>query len=312
MAEKAERSEPVHISKVDGKYPVAFKPNNIILNTKDRCSALEKQLLMVLFVVPAMKFPKSRQLSIDISMITTKPLKGSIYDRLKVALDNITDAKFEVYQDDAHYGFINVFEKAFRDGDNIISLITQSAIDVIREQMSNGFTMMSLGDTIRLTTGYQFVFLEYILRYNGYKSPSILLVDIKRRLGIPTDKYSRWIHFKQRIAESSINSLNKILGYNIKLIPEKTGNKNVKFSLITGGHQAKEEGQRDDFNLRCFNLLPTNEREKYTNKIPEFVKSETVALITSVDFFAKDHRQLLEASNSPDEFIENWIPPTNY
>jgi plasmid replication initiation protein len=318
---KRKENRVMHISKINDKYPVAFKPNNVILKTKNENSVLEHQLLMVLFVIPVTMFPENRQVEIDINLITNKPLHGSICSRIKKAIDNITYSKFEVYQDKTHYEFINVFEKAGRKGNKIIALLTGSAIEAIKKYRSLGFTKIPIEDTLKLKTSYQYIFLEFFLRYEKYKMTPVDLECLKVHAGITADKYPRWIHFKQRVIDPSIAGLNKELGYNIECKVMKTGRtitaitmhqdkkrrkiKDIKAKDKPVNEKAKKEDAEFNFAENCFGLLPSEEKEMYFKKIPFYFGSEVI-LSTAINNFAIEFDFLLKNNKSPEDFIKAY------
>lgn len=312
----------MHISKINGKYPIAFKPNNVMFRTKGENSALERQLMMVLFVAPAIRFPENREITIDVNMITNKPLHGSICTRIRKALDNITDAKFEIYYDSTHYKFINVFESAERRGSKITAIITKSAIDTIKTCLPRGFTKIPIEDSIRLTTGHQFVFLELLIKHKRLKHSAISIAEIKRYTSIE-DKYDRWDNFRQRVANPSINGLNKNLGYNIKLIPSKVGNrtnaltlcetknrippKDVSTNVNVKTLKNKDNDKNSDFEFAsvCFKMLPLKIQEQYKKGYPQYYGNEVITTSAANDFL-EEFDELLKRSESPEEFIREF------
>jgi hypothetical protein len=303
----------MHISKINGRYPVAFKPNNIILRTKDNCSALEHQLLMTLFVAPAASFPKDRTISIDVDLITDKPLKGSVYSRLNKAIENAFDARFEIITDSTHFELIHVFRKIKRDGNVITATIDQFAIDEIKKQLPCGFTKIPIEYTIKLTTAYQFVFLEYILKNNGTKTPAISIDDIKKRTNIPKNKYPRWTHFNQRVVCPSVSKLIRVLNLEIECKVVKSGkrvtsiiineNKKLKKSKSVGCVNNKTEDDSFNFALKCYEHLPLEEQEKYKKDLPACI-GNTVALSTAVNNFYTQNSALLRKTTNIEEFIK--------
>lgn len=303
----------MHISKIHGKYPVAFKPNNVFLRTKKENSVLERQLLMVLFVLPAALYPDSREVTIDINMITEKPLQGSICSRIRQALDNITDSKFLVYQDETHYEFINVFEKAGRKGNKITAIITQSAIETIKTYLPMGFTKIPIGDTIKLTTAHQFVFLELFLKSKGCKS-STKITHIKKHAGLSEKSYKRWDNFDRRVANSSIEGLNEILGYDINYTIETNGGKTTAIAMHEGRKRTKiktlgksiayAEDNSFNFALSCFNLLsPENQKKYYTGS--ELFKDEEYKTLHAVAAFQLKHNEILEKYKTTEEVLSS-------
>jgi len=306
----------MHISKINGQYPIAFKPNNIIPRTKNPCSYLEYHLVMVLFVVPAVSFPENRTISIDVDLITDKPLKGSICSRLNEAINNAFEARFDLITDDTHFELINVFEKITREGNKITAIITQSAIDQIKKQFLNGFTKIPIEYSIKLQTAYQLIFLEYILRFEGTKMSCISIQEIKKRGGILPDKYPQWDNFNRRVVCSSITGINKRLNFNVEYDITKSGKKVIAISLSNNSKSRRRNraakntadkcnNQEVFFNFasECFEILSPEEKEIYKKDLPDCI-GDTVKHSTAVNNFIKQHNKLLKKSKNPEEFFK--------
>lgn len=305
----------MHISKVDGMYPVAFKPNNLIFRQENSASILEHLLLLNLFVRPGTLFPENGIVNIDVSLITTKRLKGSICSRLKDALKDVCKAQFEVYQDNKNYKYISVFESVERNGNTITAVLTNSALELLKIRRTKNFTKIPIGDVLKLKTPNQVGIYSLHLTHVNRKDKNGLTVDeLKKSLGIAKDVHMSWTHFRQRVIDPSYAGINNSLGLDLRYTPVKNGTKTIAIKPLKTKKPPKSKGtitpagKEDDlfgFASKCFEALSTEEQDRYKKGIPKYIQPE-VALLTAIKKFEEESRSMLKESETLEAFIKAY------
>lgn len=305
----------MHISKVDGMYPVAFKPNNVIFRQENSASMLEYLLLLNLFVRPGALFPEDRIIKIDVNLITAKRLKGSICNRLKDALKNVCKAQFEVYQDNKNYKYISVFESVERNGDIITAVLTTSALEELKIRRTKNFTKIPIGDALKLNTTNQIgIYTLHLTCVNCKDKKNLTVDEIKTNLGIPKGVYVSWSHFRQRVLDPSYTGINKNLGIDLRYNSVKNGNKTIAIKPLkikkppkskTAIKPTEKEDGLFDFASECFEALSAEEQERYKKGIPEYIQPE-VALLTAIKRFEGENHSVLKKSETREEFIKAY------
>ncbi len=118
-------------------------------------------------------------------------------------------------------------------------------------QNSNYWAALSRRAVLAFESRYALRLYEFMTLRGGLSGKTIEtfeLKDLRHRLGVPSDKLSRWSHFKDRALDPAISEVSKISGLQISYRIEKTGRKisRVILSWSYEGEKGQAKNTIDD------------------------------------------------------------------
>ncbi len=291
---------------------VARKPNDMVLKTDSGTGPLEYLIFTSFFTVP-MKYDadKDTVLEVDIGTITDKNLKGSFCTRIKNACEKVSLWQLQIPGNGrTKYEFINMFISIKRDEDKIIGIISQKVVPHIKNYFKNGFTQMPMCEAKKLKTLYQLKFLQLFLRFKDYKNPKFKIGWLKSYLGVSSNDYKKYSHFKNKVVFPSFTGINTETSFDIGFKEVKKNNKVEELMLIIPTKNKNKKTINDttlqpdefDFALECFERLSTEEQKPYYEGVAEYL-GYNMALYDAGSRFLKDNEKLLKQFKTAEEFI---------
>ena len=214
--------------------------DNALINASYQLDLVEQRLILLAIV-------KSRQTNEDLSatsnisinasdyMSTFKVVKSTAYQALKDACKSLFSREFS-YIETMKNGKQKttqsrwVSEISYIDEDATVELFFAPSIIPFISNLEKRFTSYELEQVSNLTSSYATRLYEILIAWKETKkTPTIMITDLRNRLGIEESKYIKMTNFKARVLDLSIQQINKHTDITISYKQQTSGRKILGF-----------------------------------------------------------------------------------
>ena len=163
--------------------------------------------------------------------------RNTAYQAMHDACEHLFDRRFR-YQLVNEKGNVEniitrwVSEVRYVENEAVVKLIFSPAVVPLITQLERHFTQYAIEQIAGLNSAYAVRLYEILISWRGaQRIEMIKLDDLRKRLGLADDDYTRMSDFKRRVLDLAIDQVNKHTDITAKYKQHKNGRKIVGFSF---------------------------------------------------------------------------------
>lgn len=133
-------------------------------------------------------------------------------------------------------------ERDLDDGDGSEVRFQLSPVLRLVLARSNHWAALSRKAVMAFESRYALRLYEVIAIRSGLSSKAVetfALDDLRARLGVPSDKLTRWVHFRQKALDAAVAEVNQLSGFHVSYEPVKRGRSVTGVRLTWAVHGAQ-------------------------------------------------------------------------
>lgn len=200
--------------------------------------------------------------------------RNGAYKALKEACKDLFVRQFS-YEEERKRGLAKVTSRwvseiAYIDNAGCVELIFAPAIIPLITRLEKHFTSYELEQVSNLTSAYSVRLYEILIAWRSTgKTPIIDLAELRTKIGVLDDEYSKVADLKKRVIEPSIKQINEHTDIRVTYEQHKSGRNitglSFKFKQIV--KQQNEKPKRDPDTIDLFSKMTDAQRHLLASKL---------------------------------------------
>lgn len=200
--------------------------------------------------------------------------RNGAYKALKEACKDLFVRQFS-YEEERKRGLAKVTSRwvseiAYIDNAGCVELIFAPAIIPLITRLEKHFTSYELEQVSNLTSAYSVRLYEILIAWRSTgKTPIIDLAELRTKIGVLDDEYSKVADLKKRVIEPSIRQINEHTDIRVTYEQHKSGRNitglSFKFKQIV--KQQNEKPKRDPDTIDLFSKMTDAQRHLLASKL---------------------------------------------
>ncbi len=200
--------------------------------------------------------------------------RNGAYKALKEACKDLFVRQFS-YEEERKRGLAKVTSRwvseiAYIDNAGCVELIFAPAIIPLITRLEKHFTSYELEQVSNLTSAYSVRLYEILIAWRSTgKTPIIDLAELRTKIGVLDDEYSKVADLKKRVIEPSIKQINEHTDIRVTYEQHKSGRNitglSFKFKQIV--KQQNEKPKRDPNTIDLFSKMTDAQRHMLASKL---------------------------------------------
>ena len=200
--------------------------------------------------------------------------RNGAYKALKEACKDLFVRQFS-YEEERKRGLAKVTSRwvseiAYIDNAGCVELIFAPAITPLITRLEKHFTSYELEQVSNLTSAYSVRLYEILIAWRSTgKTPIIDLAELRTKIGVLDDEYSKVADLKKRVIEPSIKQINEHTDIRVTYEQHKSGRNitglSFKFKQIV--KQQNEKPKRDPDTIDLFSKMTDAQRHLLASKL---------------------------------------------
>lgn len=200
--------------------------------------------------------------------------RNGAYKALKEACKDLFVRQFS-YEEERKRGLAKVTSRwvseiAYIDNAGCVELIFAPAIIPLITRLEKHFTSYELEQVSNLTSAYSVRLYEILIAWRSTgKTPIIDLAELRTKIGVLDDEYSKVADLKKRVIEPSIKQINEHTDIRVTYEQHKSGRNitglSFKFKQIV--KQQNEKPKRDPNTIDLFSKMTDAQRHLLASKL---------------------------------------------
>ena len=204
--------------------------------------------------------------------------KHTAYEMLKEAVSNLFNRQFSYMQP-----YNNSFEKvtsrwvskiSYRENEATVTMVFAPDVVPLVTELERNFTHYAIEQISELSSAYAVRMYEILISWRGTQETGLIELDeLRNRLGIAEDEYTRMSDFKRRVLDLAINQINEHTDITAQYRQHKKGRKIIgfnfdfKFKKTKTPSQAKHHYTRADLEQNSALALPGESYEQALKRL---------------------------------------------
>ncbi|MFL4396789.1 replication initiation protein RepM [Acinetobacter pittii] len=219
---------------IEASYSLSLSEQRLILVAIIAARDIEKELTSdTLLTIHASEYMKQFNLS-----------RQSAYEALQSACDNLFERRLSYKALDPQTGKTAIYKSRWVSKVGYVKevacvqLIFAPDILPLFVKLEEKFTRYELKQISQLTSVYAIRLYELLIRWRSTGKLYISLIDLREKLGLLQDEYSKMGDFKKRVLTVALNQINKFTDIDVDYIQKKEGRSisHIEFSFTVKKH----------------------------------------------------------------------------